>query len=106
MIRIIRVGKTKYITEIENYVSKIKSIEVLTHKEQKGSNPDLIKHEEGKKMLEKGIGYKVALSEEGNQLDSFSFAELIKKYADLTFFIGRPFGQSQQLKKNANYLLS
>ena len=106
LIRIIRIGKTNYLPEIEKYVSKIKSIEILTHKEQKGSNSELIKLEEGKKMIETGIAHNIALSEEGNQLDSFSFAQLINRHADLTFFIGGPFGLSEEVKKNANYLLS
>lgn len=106
MIRVIRVGKTKTKTEIENYLPKIKAIEVITIKEQKGSNQELIKKQEGRKILAKVVGYTIALSEEGIQLDSVSFSDLITKHGDISFIVGGAFGLSDEVKNTANLILS
>ena len=99
-------GKNKQNSELEDYLKKIKQIEILTIKEIKGKNADLIKQEEGKKLLLKAKGYVIALTEEGEQLDSIQFSNLLKKQADITFILGGPFGLSQEVKTKANLILS
>ena len=106
MKRIIRIGKNKHNPEIEYYLGKIKFLEVIHIKDDKNTNKELIKVNEGKKLLDKIIGYTVALTEEGNQIDSVSFAKLIEKESDISFIIGGAFGLSEEVKKSANFLLS
>ena len=106
MKRIIRIGKNKHNPEIEYYLGKIKFLEVIHIKDDKNTNKELIKVNEGKKLLDKIIGYTVALTEEGNQIDSVSFAKLIEKESDISFIIGGAFGLSDEVKKSANFLLS
>ena len=106
MIRIIRIGKKKNNLEIDHYLNKIKSIEVITIKEVKETNKEFLKQEEGKKLLDKIQGFTIALSEEGGQLDSHNFADLLKKNPDISFIIGGAFGLSEEVKKRADYLLS
>ena len=106
MKRIIRIGKNKHNPEIEYYLGKIKFLEVIHIKDDKNTNKELIKVNEGKKLLDKIIGYTVALTEEGIQIDSVSFAKLIEKESDISFIIGGAFGLSDEVKKSANFLLS
>ena len=106
MIKIIRVGKRKHSYDVDHYVNKIKQIEIITIRENKGKNIDLIKQDEGKKLLTKANGFIIALSEEGEQLDSIEFSKLLEKQVDITFLLGGPFGLSQEVKTKANLLLS
>ena len=106
LIRIIRIGKKKNSSEVDYYLNKIKFIEVINIKEVKGSNKEFLKHEEGEKLVNKIHGFSIALTEEGTQLDSLSFADLIKKTPDISFIIGGAFGLSEEVKRKADYLLS
>lgn len=106
MKRIIRIGKNKHNPEIEYYVDKIDSLEVIHVKDDKSTNKELVKKNEGKRILEKVIGYTVALTEEGAQMDSITFAQLIEKQPDITFIIGGAYGLSDEVKKKAVLLLS
>lgn len=106
MIRIVRIGKAPKNPDIENYLKKIKFIEVLTIKDEKGNNTELLKSKEGQKLLNKGVGYVIALSEDGEQLDSISFAQKLKELPEVTFIIGGAFGLSQEVKDKADFLLS
>jgi len=102
----VRIGKAHRNQEIENYLKKIKSIEVLTIKDEKGNNTELIKQEEGKKLINKVVGYAIALSEDGEQIDSISFAKKLEKIPDVTFIIGGAFGLSKEVKERVDMLLS
>lgn len=104
--RIVRIGKNKVHLGIEDYLRKIAAIEVINVKEEKGNNRELIKQKEGEKLLDRVIGYTLALSEEGSQIDSVTFAKMIEKYPDISFIIGGAFGLSEEVKKKADYVLS
>lgn len=106
MITITRIGKKVNSTEIQDYIKKIKSIKILDIKEEKEGNKDLVKRKEGRKLLAKKIGFTVALSEEGEMLDSIDFSKMIEKNPDITFIIGGTFGLSEEVKKGANILIS
>ncbi len=106
MIRIIRIGKVPKSKDIDDYIKKIKAIEIITIKDEKAKNDDFLKQKEGKKLLNKCKGYVIALSEDGEQLDSIAFAKVLEKNPDITFLIGGAFGLSEEVKKKANYVLS
>ncbi len=106
MKRIVRIGKNRHHLEIEDYLKKISDLEVINVKEVKESNKNVIQQDEGKRLLDKVIGYVIALSEEGSQMDSVSFAKMIEKYPDISFIIGGAFGLSEEVKNKANFLLS
>jgi 23S rRNA (pseudouridine1915-N3)-methyltransferase len=106
LIRIKRVGKQKISPEIENYLKKINNIQIITIKEDQNSNSETRKTKEGEKLSNKNVGFIVALSEEGIEMDSVSFALLIKTNPDITFLIGGAFGLSNIVKQKANKILS
>ncbi len=65
--------------------------------------------EEGRALLSAARGTIIALSPEGEALDSFAFSRLVKKFSDagdLTFAIGGSYGLSADIKKTARSVIS
>ena len=106
MITILRIGKNRFSPEIEDHRKKIRNLRILTIKDEKGTNHEFIKKVEGEKLLSKVSGYSIALSEEGEQLDSVSFSKIIEQIPDITFIIGGAFGLSEEVKKSVDKTLS
>ncbi len=71
---------------------------------------DSTKEKEGeaiKKVLEKEKGFNILLSEEGKLFSSVEFANYLGKIdKKIVFVIGGPYGLSNEVKKEANLLLS
>ena len=71
---------------------------------------DSTKEKEGeaiKKVLEKEKGFNILLSEEGKLFNSIEFANYLGKIdKKIVFVIGGPYGLSNEVKKEANLLLS
>ncbi|KAF2956779.1 23S rRNA (pseudouridine(1915)-N(3))-methyltransferase RlmH [Marinitoga sp. 38H-ov] len=119
MIKIFVIGKpkTKFIKMgIEQYLkwsSKYDRVELI---ELPLSN-DLNKPEEYKKQDKEKFDkyflpdvFKVVLDEKGKELSSIDFAKKIETWRigkkNISFFIGGPLGHHEDIKNNADYLLS
>ena len=119
-IEIISPGKTKthYIQEgIDEYSKRLNryvTIESKATKEFKGKgNESLFKEKEGKGLLSKAPKNSliVALDPSGTQVDSEKFADLITTWEGygkqaVAFIIGGPNGLSEEVLRQADYLLS
>ncbi len=108
-IRIIAVGKIKDIYlqhKIKEFIDRINHDFRLEIIEIKDSSPQ----SEGLKILEtvrKDPGYVFALSEEGKEYDSVSFAKRLANInRKMTFVIGGPDGISEEVKRASGELLS
>lgn len=67
------------------------------------------KEQEGQALLGVAKGTLVALSPEGEQMDSMGFSALVKKLSDagdVTFAIGGSYGLSDAVKKSASHIMS
>lgn len=67
------------------------------------------KEQEGQALLGASKGTLIALSPEGEQMDSERFSTLVKKLSDagdLTFAIGGSYGLSDAVKKSASHIIS
>ncbi len=65
--------------------------------------------QEGQALMSASKGTLIALSPEGEQMDSLRFSALIKKLSDegdLTFAIGGSYGLSDAVKKSARHIVS
>lgn len=65
--------------------------------------------QEGQALLSAAKGTLIALSPEGEQMDSQRFSALVKKLSDagdLTFAIGGSYGLSDAVKKSADHIIS
>ncbi len=111
MIRIICPGKIKeeYLTKmINDYLSRINKYHKLEIIELKDSTIE----EESKLILSrlKSNTYKVALSINGNKMDSISFSKFLTNnlmnYANIDFIIGGSNGLSEEVLSKVNYELS
>lgn len=112
-IKLLCVGKNNrsfWFKSLENYSKRINfytsfGIEYVSEgKSGKKSIPDLIKKEEGKKLILKirKDDFVVLLDEEGKSLNSSAFAKTIKNYQNkgmqsLVFVIGGAYGFSDQI---------
>ncbi len=121
-IKLIAIGKTDeaYLLEgIEKYLKRLKhyiAVELLVLPDVKiGSkpNPDKIKEEEGKLILQKleNSDVLVLLDEGGKSFTSEKFAEYLQKKmntvaGNLVFVIGGPFGFSEEIYTKAQEKLS
>ncbi|MFA6889335.1 MAG: 23S rRNA (pseudouridine(1915)-N(3))-methyltransferase RlmH, partial [Candidatus Woesearchaeota archaeon] len=96
MITIVAVGTVKdsnISSLIQEYIKRMRRIIIKTIKEEKNQNTDIIKKKEGERLLVNAKdSFIIALSEEGKTMNSYAFAELIKKQQNITFFIGSAFG--------------
>lgn len=109
LIRIIAVGKIKdhyLFPKIEEFVNRIKHDSRLEITEIKDSSPE----NENLKILEalrKDQGYVFALTEEGREYDSVSFAKKMTEInGKIIFIIGGPDGLSKEVKSKSRELLS
>jgi 23S rRNA (pseudouridine1915-N3)-methyltransferase len=109
LIRIIAVGKIKdlyLLHKIRDFADRIRHDFRLEIVEIKDSSPQ----SEGLKILEilrKDQGYTFAMSEEGREYDSVSFAKRLANInGRINFIIGGPDGISEEVKKVSNELLS
>lgn len=65
--------------------------------------------QEGEALLGASKGTLIALSPEGEKVDSAAFSALLKGYADagdVTFLIGGSYGLSDAVKKSARHIIS
>ncbi len=116
MFTIITVGETKdtHIRAlIQEYLKRLSSEKIIirTVKEEKNQEVNIVKKKEGERLLEKIKENEVviALSEEGKMMNSFSFAEFLKKKQmekNIVFVIGGAFGLDETVKKRAQMSLS
>jgi len=110
MITIVAVGTVKdsnISSLIQEYIKRMRRIIIKTIKEEKNQNTDIIKKKEGERLLVNAKdSFIIALSEEGKTMNSYAFAELIKKQQNITFFIGSAFGLDPEVKKKSNMIVS
>jgi 23S rRNA (pseudouridine1915-N3)-methyltransferase len=120
-IRIIAIGdhKDKWIAEgCEHYVkmlSRSAAVEMVSLSSPKLSarmQPDEIRKAESSRLLESaGKGMRIALSDNGKELDSHAFSASLEKWqtkssGTITFLIGGPHGHHPDLLKQADLVLS
>lgn len=121
-ITVITVGKIKedyfkaaideYSKRIKNYVS-FNKIEITDEKIIESKPDNLIKNKEAEKIF-KALppeSYKIALTEQGSNLNSVKFAGFIKEienrsFPEVTFIIGGALGLSDSVLKNADFKLA
>jgi len=123
MIRIISVGKIKEkylidgINEYLKRISRFDKVEIIELKDQEIKDDpsikeiELVKNKEGEEILSKiKDDYVIALSPEGNILNSISFSKMIEesynKSNKVTFLIGGSLGLSDACKKRADKIIS
>ncbi len=116
MITILTVGETKdknIRAQIQEYLKRLSSQKIIlkTVKEEKGNNLEIIKKKEGERLVEriKDNEFVIVLSEEGKLMNSFSFADFLKKKQmekNIVFVLGAAFGLDSAVKKKANFVLS
>lgn len=103
MIRIVAVGRIgKYKELVEDYLKRIKKVEVIDFKE---SNVK----EESNKLTSLIKGYSILLDINAKEISSEKLAEIIKtksNIGDITFLIGGSDGVSNELKKKVDFCLS
>ncbi len=106
MINIYYFGKIKnknLKNEIEYYSKKIDKVKLISIKENKERNPELIKKKEFLNIKEKiKNDYNILLMEKGKEYDTIKFCEYIEKKIkninkNINFIINGPFGPSQEL---------
>jgi 23S rRNA (pseudouridine1915-N3)-methyltransferase len=110
MITVLAVGsvKDKNIScLIAEYMKRMRRVEIKIVKEEKNQNQEIVKNKESERLLASvKDSFVVALSEEGRTMNSYAFAEFIKKQQNMTFLIGGAFGLSDDVKKKSNCVLS
>ena len=108
-IKIFVIGKTKdkrIKSLIDDYISRIKRwipLELIYLKEKdKEIDKDFTKHFHNK-------SFNVVLSDDGKEFDTITFTNFIKEtilYKNIYFFVGGPYGFSENVKDNADLILS
>ena len=110
MITVLAVGsvKDKNIScLIAEYMKRMRRVEIKIVKEEKNQNQEIVKNKESERLLASvKDSFVVALSEEGRTMNSYAFAEFIKKQQNMTFLIGGAFGLSDDVNKKSNCVLS
>lgn len=110
MITILAIGSVKVSNVsslIHEYMKRMHRVSIKTIKEEKNQNIEIVKKKEGERLLANiRDSFVVALSEEGKTMNSYAFAEMIKKQQNVTFLIGGAFGLSDDVKKKSNLILS
>ena len=110
-IRIFWVGKTKegYIQQaLDKYYGLIRRfvpIELITLKEEKGSDVERILKKEAERILKAERSY-VLLSEKGRLMDSLEFAEYLFSHDEMSFLLGGAYGVSEDVYKMARDVIS
>lgn len=120
MIKILWVGKTKekglknLINEYKKRILTMSPIKIVEIEEEKRTGKDEEKYL--KREMEKIIenldkkDYIILLSEKGKLMNSEQFSEFIKdkfnKNKNITFILGGPWGVSEKLEGEVNFLLS
>jgi len=101
-LRVVAVGKVAphFKEAQEHYLKKVRNLEVVEVKKGKS------REEEGERLLKKAKGFIVALDERGREMTSREFAKLVEKHPTITFLIGGADGLSDEVKEEANLLLS
>ena len=101
-LRVVAVGKVAphFKEAQERYLKKVRNLEVVEVKKGKS------REEEGERLLKKAKGFIVALDERGREMTSREFAKLVEKHPTITFLIGGADGLSDEVKEEANLLLS
>ncbi|WP_456397825.1 23S rRNA (pseudouridine(1915)-N(3))-methyltransferase RlmH [Desulfurobacterium sp.] len=105
MIKVIAVGKIAlHLKEAQEYyinrLKKLTDIKTIEVKKQR------TKEDEGKLLLSKIRGFTVTLDERGKELTSIEFAKLLQRHRHISFVIGGADGLSENVKKEADMLLS
>ena len=103
MIRIVSVGKIgNYLDLVNNYLKRIKKVEVIDFKESDVKS-------ESSKIIELIKGYSILLDIEGKLVSSEKMSEIIKKKSlegDITFIIGGSNGVTDSLKSKVDFRMS
>ncbi len=111
-LEFVSAGSKEFIKRIKRYVS---SVHEHTFKSgPNAKNKDLIKKIEAENVLKKieKSDYLILLDEQGSQMSSLKFAELIGRIKELTstkkviFLIGGAYGLDKSLKDRANRTIS
>lgn len=120
-IKLIQVGKTSEdylqvgVADFEKRLShyiKFDNVTLKLKKNQKFANIELQKKEEAKLLLShiSNNSFLILLDEKGKQYDSRLFSEFLQQkintVSEIIFFIGGPFGFSDEIYSRANHLLS
>ena len=107
MINLICIGKLKKeLVDSENEylkrISKFSKINVIEIKEASGNSKEEILKKEEKLMLPKLKDNICILSEEGKNMNSMEFSNIIKN--DITFVIGSSYGLSENVKNKGKLI--
>ncbi|HHS51217.1 MAG TPA: 23S rRNA (pseudouridine(1915)-N(3))-methyltransferase RlmH [candidate division Zixibacteria bacterium] len=116
-IRVIHVGKQKRLIAdlVETYANRIANyaeFEIVSVKQARGLPEDKAIAAESENLLKKlsARDFAIALTEEGKQLGSVAFAELLSDIElsarPVAFIIGGAFGLSEEAKSRADMRLS
>lgn len=120
MIKILWIGKTKE-KDLKNLINEYKKrilamipLRIIEIEEEKraGKNEERYLKKEMEKIIENlnEKDYIILLSEKGRLMNSEQFSDFImdkfKKNKNLTFILGGPWGVSQELEGEVNFLLS
>ncbi len=110
MITVVAVGAVKDSNTsslIHEYMKRMRRVTIKTIKEEKDQNVDIVKKKEGERLLANvKDSFIIALSEEGKTMNSYAFADMIKKQQNVTFIIGSAFGLSEEVKQKSNMIFS
>ena len=108
----VKIGVLKYYERLQHYIN-IKQIDINELKDKKSFTPSQIKEKETVAILQQipKASAVVLLDENGLQFTSGEFALFMQKLMnkggkDLCFIIGGAFGVSEELKKNADHIIS
>ncbi len=118
MIKIICLGKIKEsyfndaIDEYKKRISKYTNLEIIELEDIANKSKEVTLEKEKEEILKyiNKKDYIIALTIEGNEIDSVELAKKIDNiyisYSNITFIIGSSYGLSEDLKNMANYKLS
>ena len=118
MIKIICLGKIKEsyfndaIEEYKKRISKYTNLEIIELEDIANKSKEVTLEKEKEEILKyiNKKDYIIALTIEGNEIDSVELAKKIDNiyisYSNITFIIGSSYGLSEDLKNMANYKLS
>ncbi|MDD5650512.1 MAG: 23S rRNA (pseudouridine(1915)-N(3))-methyltransferase RlmH [Candidatus Nanoarchaeia archaeon] len=107
MIKLICVGslkeKFKFLEQdFKNKIEKFTKLEIIELKEIKSNSSKEIQDKEGLLIEPKLKNKVIMLSEEGKNISSKEFSNLIKE--DVTFVIGGSYGLGENIKKKGNLI--
>lgn len=98
----------EHYTKIAKPFAKIELIDIFNNQISKAqeSSATLAQAEYSKAFEEYKNGYRVVLDPSAKEVDSFEFAKILEKNANITFFIGGAYGFESNFVKCANLSVS